>query len=91
MEKLFAPLGPSVEHHITVDEPHQLYVEECGNPDGVPAVFVHGGPGAGCEDYHRRFFDPAVYRIILFDQRGCGRSIPYAELQANTTQSLKFR
>ena len=88
MEKLFPPLRPSAEHHIPVDEPHQLYVEECGNPDGVPAVFVHGGPGAGCEDYHRRFFDPAVYRIILFDQRGCGRSTPHAALQANTTQSL---
>jgi proline iminopeptidase len=63
-------------------------VEECGNPDGIPAVFVHGGPGAGCESYHRRFFDPARYRVVLFDQRGCGRSTPHAGLQGNTTQAL---
>lgn len=75
-------------HSIEVDSPHVLHVEECGKPDGLPVVFVHGGPGAGCEAYHRRFFDPNVYRIVLFDQRGCGKSTPHAELQGNTTQAL---
>jgi len=65
-----------------------LHVEECGSPGGLPVVFLHGGPGAGCEPYHRRFFDPEVYRIVLFDQRGCGRSAPHAELEGNTTQAL---
>jgi proline iminopeptidase len=65
-----------------------LYVEESGTPEGIPILFVHGGPGAGCLPYHRTFFDPEVYRIILFDQRGCGRSIPHAELEGNTTQAL---
>jgi proline iminopeptidase len=63
-------------------------VEECGRPDGIPAVFLHGGPGAGCEATHRRFFDPARYRIVLFDQRGCGRSTPHASLESNTTWDL---
>jgi proline iminopeptidase len=63
-------------------------VEECGNPQGLPVVFVHGGPGGGCTPDNRRFFDPARYRIILFDQRGCGRSTPHAELEGNTTQAL---
>jgi len=57
-------------------------------PDGLPVVFVHGGPGAGCETYHRQFFNPDIYRIILFDQRGCGRSLPHAELAGNNTQAL---
>jgi proline iminopeptidase len=67
---------------------HELYVEECGNPLGIPAIFVHGGPGAGCEPYHRRFFDPKRYRLVLFDQRGCGWSTPHAELSDNTTWHL---
>ena len=67
---------------------HEIYWEECGNPKGIPAVFVHGGPGAGCDPVHRRFFDPTRYRIILFDQRGCGRSVPHAELRENTTWDL---
>jgi proline iminopeptidase len=65
-----------------------LYVEECGNPQGLPVVFLHGGPGAGCEPYHRQFFDPNAYRIVLFDQRGSGRSTPHAEVSGNTTQAL---
>ena len=88
MLHLFPDIEPFVSHSVTVDEPHVLHVEECGNPTGLPVLFVHGGPGAGCEPYHRRFFDPEVYRIILFDQRGCGRSTPHAELSANTTQAL---
>ena len=88
MLTLYAEIHPYVSHTVAVELPHKLHVEECGNPHGIPVLFVHGGPGAGCEDYHRRFFDPDRYRIILFDQRGCGRSSPHAELQGNTTQAL---
>ncbi len=88
MRTLFPKIKPYNEFRLAVDEPHELYVEECGNPQGVPALFVHGGPGAGCESYHRRFFDPEIYRIILFDQRGAGRSTPHAELSGNNTQAL---
>ena len=88
MMSLYPPLEPSRTYTVPVDTGHSLYVEECGNPDGIPAVFVHGGPGAGCEPYHRRLFDPQRYRIVLFDQRGCGRSVPHAGLQGNTTQAL---
>ena len=88
MLQLFPEIEPFVSHSIAVEAPHVLHVEECGNPNGLPVLFVHGGPGAGCESYHRRFFDPEIYRIILFDQRGCGRSIPHAELIGNTTQAL---
>jgi len=88
MNTLFPEIQPYVQHTFSVDPPHVLHIEECGNPLGIPVVFVHGGPGAGCEDYHRRFFDPSVYRIILFDQRGCGRSTPHASLEGNTTQAL---
>lgn len=88
MLQLFPDIEPYVSHSIAVDAPHVLHVEECGNPKGLPVLFIHGGPGAGCEPYHRRFFDPEIYRIILFDQRGCGRSIPHAELELNTTQAL---
>ncbi len=88
MRTLYPEIKPYQTHHIKVDEPHILYVEESGNPDGIPVLFVHGGPGAGCESYHRRFFDPNLYRIILFDQRGSGRSTPHAELEGNTTGNL---
>jgi proline iminopeptidase len=88
MLTLYPELQPYVQHTLAVTPPHQLHVEECGNPQGLPVLFVHGGPGAGCEPYHRRFFDPERYRIILFDQRGCGRSTPHASLEHNTTQSL---
>jgi proline iminopeptidase len=86
------PLFPPIEARRTgmlpVSDLHTLYVEESGNADGIPVVFVHGGPGAGTEGTHRRFFDPARYRIILFDQRGSGRSTPHAELRENTTWDL---
>ncbi len=88
MHTLYPELSPYVQHSLAVEPPHVLHVEECGNPQGIPVLFVHGGPGAGCEDYHRRFFDPERYRIILFDQRGCGRSTPHASLDGNTTQAL---
>lgn len=85
---LYPPLSPYRQLSLPVEAPHVLHVEECGNPDGLPVVFLHGGPGAGCEQYHRRFFDPERYRIVLFDQRGCGRSAPHASLELNTTQAL---
>ncbi len=68
--------------------PHQLYVDESGNPAGLPVLFVHGGPGGGCSPQDRRFFDPERYRIVLFDQRGAGRSLPHADLTDNTSQAL---
>lgn len=67
---------------------HQIYVEQCGNPDGIPVVFLHGGPGSGCGPQHRRYFDPTRYHIILFDQRGCGRSLPAGLLENNDTPHL---
>ncbi|AHE99780.1 prolyl aminopeptidase [Thioalkalivibrio paradoxus] len=87
-----APFYPAIEPNRTgrldVGDGHRLYWEECGRPDGIPAVFLHGGPGSGCEPWHRRFFDPERYRIVLFDQRGSGRSTPHASLDANTTPHL---
>lgn len=88
MRKLFPDIAPYATHRLAVDAPHELYLEECGSPKGVPVLFVHGGPGSGCEAYHRRFFDPTVYRIVLFDQRGAGRSTPHAALELNTTVHL---
>ncbi len=88
MNDLYPELEPYATHRIPVSGAHELYVEECGHPEGIPAVFLHGGPGAGCEPYHRRFFDPDRYRAVLFDQRGCGRSTPHASLKENTTHHL---
>ena len=88
MYKLYPALKPNSVHQLEVSSVHTLYVEECGNTRGIPVLFVHGGPGAGCELYHRCFFDPEIYRIILFDQRGCGKSTPHASLEDNSTQAL---
>jgi proline iminopeptidase len=85
---LYPPLEPFASGHLDVGEGHRLYWEASGNPDGRPALFLHGGPGGGCHGDHRRLFDPAVYKIVLFDQRGCGRSLPHSELQANDTGRL---
>ena len=85
---LFPPIVPSRHGFLAVDELHTIYWEEVGNPDGVPVVFLHGGPGAGLSPQHRRFFDPAHYRVILFDQRGAGKSLPVGECRSNTTQLL---
>lgn len=88
MLMFYPEIKPYQRHQISVSDKHSLYVDESGSPDGIPVLFVHGGPGAGCGKYDRRFFDPERYRIILFDQRGAGRSTPHAELEANTTQDL---
>jgi len=85
---VYPPIEPFAVCHLRVDAVHELYVEQCGNPSGIPVVFLHGGPGAGCNPYNRRFFDPRRYHIILYDQRGAGRSLPYASLHENTTQHL---
>lgn len=85
---LFPPLEPYAQGRLQVDDLHTLYWEECGNPNGLPVVYLHGGPGAGCSPTHRRFFDPDAWRIILFDQRGAGRSTPLAETRQNTTELL---
>lgn len=88
MLNLYPDIDPYARHRLAVDEPHELYLEESGNPDGIPVLVVHGGPGGGCEDYHRRFFDAERFRIILMDQRGAGRSTPLAELEGNSTDKL---
>jgi len=85
---LFQPVQPHASGMLEVGDGHTLYWEESGNPRGVPVLFVHGGPGAGTAPPYRRFFDSSFWRIILFDQRGCGRSTPQASVQANTTQDL---
>ena len=85
---LYPALQPYQNGMLDVSDGHCLYWEQSGNPDGVPVIFLHGGPGAGCNTNHRRFFDPMHYRIILFDQRGCGRSTPYACIENNTTGHL---
>lgn len=86
------PLYPQIEPYergkLRVSEMHDIYYEQSGNPGGKPVLFLHGGPGGGTEPRHRRFFDPAVYRVILFDQRGCGKSTPHASLIDNTTWHL---
>lgn len=88
MRTMYPEIEPYRTHQIAVGGGHTLYVEECGNPQGLPVIFLHGGPGAGLSPYHRRFFDPARYRIVLFDQRGAGRSTPFADLTDNTTWHL---
>ncbi|HEX2270443.1 MAG TPA: prolyl aminopeptidase [Pyrinomonadaceae bacterium] len=88
LRTLYDPIEPYDSGHLQVSPVHQLYYEQCGNPDGKPVVFLHGGPGSGLDVDHRRFFDPQAYRIILFEQRGAGRSIPHASLDDNTTWHL---
>ena len=85
---LYPPLRPYSTGRLGVSEVHELYYEQSGNPQGKPVVFLHGGPGGGTDPRMRRFFDPEVYRIVLFDQRGCGKSTPHASLHENTTWHL---
>ncbi len=86
--KLFPEIPTYVTNWLKVGNIHEIYYEECGNPNGYPVVFLHGGPGSGCNATQRRFFDPEFYRIILLDQRGCGRSKPMGETQENNTDAL---
>lgn len=88
MAHLYPPIEPFKSFFLKVSSVHTLYVELVGNPNGIPIVFLHGGPGSGLEPNHRRFFDPAKFLVVLFDQRGCGQSRPYSELQDNTTHHL---
>jgi len=87
-QDLFPPIEPYQSGMLPLDGLHAVYWEQSGNPAGLPAVFLHGGPGAGATPTHRRFFDPAVYRIVVFDQRGAGRSTPPGETQDNTLRHL---
>ncbi|MGI9388120.1 MAG: prolyl aminopeptidase [Methyloligellaceae bacterium] len=86
--RLYPEITPGRTGHLKVSDIHEIYYEECGNPSGKPVLLVHGGPGGGANPTMRRFHDPDLYRIILFDQRGCGRSTPHASLVDNTTWDL---
>jgi len=87
-EHLYPAIEPYASGLIRVGDQHEIYWEECGTPDGIPMLFVHGGPGAGCSEFDRRFFDPARFRVVLVDQRGCGRSKPLGELRDNSPDHL---
>lgn len=87
-QHLYPPIDPFDQRLLDMGDGHRVYVEQCGRPDGIPVVVLHGGPGGGCSPAMRRYFDPAIYRVILFDQRGCGRSRPHASVEANTTWHL---
>ncbi|MFB0940492.1 MAG: prolyl aminopeptidase, partial [Paracoccaceae bacterium] len=88
VQYLYPSLDPFDQRIMEVGDGHSLYVEQCGNPQGVPVIVLHGGPGGGCSPAMRRYFDPQYYRIILFDQRGCGRSRPKSSVEHNTTWHL---
>jgi proline iminopeptidase len=88
LDRLFPPVTPFARHRIDTGDGHVLYVEECGNPDGIPVIFLHGGPGSGVSSMHRRMFNPDRYRAVLFDQRGSGQSRPFASIENNTTDHL---
>lgn len=88
MRDLYPEILPFNHFQLPVSDLHSIYVEEVGNPEGTPVIFLHGGPGGGCGEDYRRYFNPKKWRVILFDQRGCGRSTPFAELKENTTWDL---
>ncbi|MBA3911058.1 MAG: prolyl aminopeptidase [Rhodobacter sp.] len=88
VEFLYPPIDPFDQRVIDMGDGHRVYMEQCGRPDGIPVIVLHGGPGGGCSPAMRRYFDPTIYRVILFDQRGCGRSRPHASIIANTTWHL---
>lgn len=88
VQYLYPPTDPYDQRMLDVGQGHSVYIEQCGNPNGMPVVVLHGGPGGGCSSSMRRYFDPEYYRIILFDQRGCGRSRPHASITNNTTWHL---
>ena len=88
VQYLYPPIDPFDQRLVSVGDGHQIYMEQCGNPEGLPVVVLHGGPGGGCSPAMRRYFDPRVFRVILFDQRGCGKSRPHASVENNTTWHL---
>ena len=88
VKSLYPECAQYRDEMLKVSTIHHIYYEECGNPNGIPVIFLHGGPGSGCNSTQRRFFDPSHYRIILMDQRGCGRSTPQGEVKNNTTDEL---
>jgi len=88
VQYLYPPFDPFDQRMVDVGQGHSVYVEQSGNPRGIPVVVLHGGPGGGCSPAMRRYFDPAVYRVVMFDQRGCGRSRPHASVTDNTTWHL---
>ena len=88
VEFLYPPIDPFDQRVMEVGGGHRIYVEQCGNPRGIPVIVLHGGPGGGCSPAMRRYFDPDVFRVVLFDQRGCGRSRPHASIEENTTWHL---
>jgi len=88
VQYLYPPFDPFDQRMVDVGQGHSIYVEQCGNPKGIPVVVLHGGPGGGCSPAMRRYFDPEIYRVVLFDQRGCGRSRPHASITDNTTWHL---
>ncbi len=88
MHTLYPAIKPYACHELAVTKPHNLYIEETGNPNGMPVMVLHPGPGAGGDSHLRRFFDPQAYRIVIFDQRGCGRSTPHASILHNQTEDI---
>ena len=88
MKSLYPEIPPLSSTLLEADGGHRIYVEESGNKNGIPVIFLHGGPGSGCNENHRRYFNPELYRIVIFDQRGCNRSSPAGETQNNTTRDL---
>ena len=88
MRDLYPPIKPYSQGKLKVSDLHTIHYEESGNPQGKPVIFLHGGPGGGITPMYRQYFDPQRWRIVIFDQRGCGQSTPYAELQENTTWDL---
>ena len=88
VQYLYPPIDPFDQRMMDMGDGHLIYVEQCGDPNGIPVVVLHGGPGGGCSPAMRRYFDPKIYRVVLFDQRGCGRSRPHASVKDNTTWHL---
>jgi len=88
MRTLYPPIEPFATGRLKVSNIHEIYYEQCGNPNGKPVVFLHGGPGGGLTPEYRQFHDPSAYRVVLFDQRGAGQSTPHASIEENTTWDL---
>jgi proline iminopeptidase len=90
MKTLYPAIEPFDTGRLKVSDIHELYYEQCGNPNGRPVVFLHGGPGGGLQPFYRQYFDPQAYRVVLLDQRGSGKSTPHANLEENTTWHLPY-